>query len=413
MKKRLLFVIASLVGVSTMSYAQFKINQNGNISVQSTTTPLSVISVNGEGEDNTTFYYKGPRYTIHGVTVGGNYNWGNAAEFSSKVGTYNFSVGVKAMATPVDLVEVGSRRAFGVYGSAGFATSGWNYGIYGSLAGTSNGAGVYGTSNSVENGIPLGKRYAGYFHGDVGISGKLTVNGTIDGVVLGASASTLSAAQALDLDVASESVSDKLSGFSAVPFYKPVPLSTCAIEGDTVSQERMITNMEIQDMSKVHYALSAEQLEERYPELVYDNEDGSKGINYIEMIPLLVQSIGELNAKIARLESENGNLKKAAKANNVTGIDGAVVAGIALLAQNEPNPFDYSTSIKMNIPAEAKNAVLCIYDLNGKQLKQMVVAERGETVVSVTNEGLCAGMYLYSLIVDGNLVKTRRMIVAS
>lgn len=254
------------------------------------------------------------------------------------------------------------------------------------------------------------------FNGEVGISGNLTVKGTINGVMLGTSASALSATQTFSVEDAPESVSDRLSGLSAVPFYKPAPVSayTASVEeGDTVTDERIVTKIEMQDMAKAHYALSAEQLEEIFPDLVYDNEDGSKGINYIEMIPLLVQSVGELNAKIARLENENVNLRKAAKANEVTGVDSASVVCVASLAQNDPNPFDYSTYIRMNIPTEAKNAVLCIYDLNGKQLKQIVVTERGGTSVSVTNEGLCAGMYLYSLIVDGKLVKTRRMVVAS
>lgn len=163
MKKRLFLTLILFIGVSVMSYAQFRINQNGNISIQSTTTPLSIISINEAGEENTAIYYKGPKYSIHGIIIGGSDNWGNASEFSSKLGSYNFNVGVKCSAISTDLTAQNRGRTFGVYGSAGFATNGWNYGVFGSLSGTSNGAGVYGTSYNTENGICLGKRYAGYF----------------------------------------------------------------------------------------------------------------------------------------------------------------------------------------------------------------------------------------------------------
>lgn len=50
--------------------------------------------------------------------------------------------------------------------------------------------------------------------------------------------------------------------------------------------------------------------------------------------------------------------------------------------------------------------------MTGKQLRQISVSDRGETVVSLSADGLSAGMYLYSLIVDGSLIDTRRMVVA-
>jgi len=56
---------------------------------------------------------------------------------------------------------------------------------------------------------------------------------------------------------------------------------------DTIENTPGISRIEEQNLSKMHYALSAEQVEKVYPDLVYENEDGSKSINYLEMIPLL------------------------------------------------------------------------------------------------------------------------------
>ena len=84
----------------------------------------------------------------------------------------------------------------------------------------------------------------------------------------------------------------------------------------------------------------------------------------------------------------------------------------AWLGQNAPNPFGSSADVRLSVPSDAKSATLCVYDMTGKQLRQISVSDRGETVVSLSADGLSAGMYLYSLIVDGSLIDTRRMVVA-
>lgn len=68
----------------------------------------------------------------------------------------------------------GSGRAIGVLGQAGFATSGWNYGVIGGICDDNvNGAGIFGTTNH-NTGVYVGDRYAGYFDGDAYVTGTLT-----------------------------------------------------------------------------------------------------------------------------------------------------------------------------------------------------------------------------------------------
>ena len=52
-----------------------------------------------------------------------------------------------------------------------------------------------------------------------------------------------------------------------------------------------------------------------------------------------------------------------------------------------------------------------IYDLSGKQVKSIPVTERGKTDITVYASDLTAGMYIYSLVVDGQVNVTRRMMV--
>ena len=227
------------------------------------------------------------------------------------------------------------------------------------------------------------------------IAGNLRVVGGIDGVLIGEGA----VAEGME----GETAHDKLLGLEAVPFYKSVP------EGEAGS--RPLGHFEAQSLSKRHYALSAEQLEAVYPDLVYVRDDGTKGINYIELIPLLVQAIGELTAKIEALEDACGRQTRA-MADGGAGTGRSEGLRGPSLGQNAPNPFAGTTHIELAIPSEAREAALCIYDMAGKPMRQLPLADRGRVSLTFTGEGLASGMYFYSLVVDGKLVDTNRMVLA-
>lgn len=235
---------------------------------------------------------------------------------------------------------------------------------------------------------------------NVEVAGNISVAGTISGAILGNEAGSA----ASSAGIASQTAHDKLSGMKAVAYYKDAQTAGIVEEG-TDSRSAI----ETQSLAKMHYGLSAEQLAAVYPDLVYELEDGTKAINYMELVPLLVQAIGELNAKVAALE---GGGKTRAMAAQATGIASADSDAWAAIGQNAPNPFAVSTTIRLSVPASAQSAQLCIYDMGGKQLRQISIADRGEFSIAMTNEGLDSGMYLYSLIVDGSLIGTRRMIIA-
>ena len=83
-----------------------------------------------------------------------------------------------------------------------------------------------------------------------------------------------------------------------------------------------------------------------------------------------------------------------------------------VLYQNTPNPFSQQTEIKYFIPTNTKTALLCIYDLQGKQLKQIPLPERGEEgAQTILGSEFAAGIYLYGLIADGKQIDLKRMVL--
>ena len=156
-----------------------------------------------------------------------------------------------------------------------------------------------------------------------------------------------------------------------------------------------------------HYGLIAQELKEVYPDLVDEGADGFLSVNYIEIIPLLIKAVQELTAKVDELESNNERVSiKTSKAMQANSLESD-----AVLFQNNPNPFTENTIISCLIPKNINNAIIYIYDMNGRQIDDIVVSERGKVTITIEGRSLDAGIYIYSLITDGNLIDTKRMIL--
>ena len=80
------------------------------------------------------------------------------------------------------------------------------------------------------------------------------------------------------------------------------------------------------------------------------------------------------------------------------------------LGQNAPNPFGKETAIEYNVQSMERSASIDIYDVNGKKLARYPITAKGKGALTVESEKLIPGMYMYSLVIDGREVATKRMI---
>ncbi|MCE3259640.1 MAG: Collagen triple helix repeat-containing protein, partial [Bacteroidetes bacterium] len=83
---------------------------------------------------------------------------------------------------------------------------------------------------------------------------------------------------------------------------------------------------------------------------------------------------------------------------------------VIVLNQNVPNPFAESTVISYNIPTDFTKAQLQFSTSDGKVIKVVDVTEKGEGQLNVFANDLSNGMYSYSLIVDGKVIDTKKMV---
>jgi len=180
-------------------------------------------------------------------------------------------------------------------------------------------------------------------------------------------------------------------------------------KNDSTITKKGLYDENSQVFQKKHYGLIAQDLQKLYPDLVYQNDSGYLSVNYTGLIPILIESIKELKSEINILSASNSGPKKIGAAN--VSVDEP--QSTATLFQNSPNPFSKSTQIKYYLPSTVQNAMLCIYDLQGKQLKQITITERGNSSQIISGSEFAAGIYLYGLMADGNEVDVKRMILTN
>lgn len=183
-------------------------------------------------------------------------------------------------------------------------------------------------------------------------------------------------------------------------------------KGNVIKKYEKDKNKKIQETSE--FGFLAQELKEVYPELVRQDTLGYYYVNYIGLIPVLVEALKEQKTEIEALKlaySGNNSGPKKVGATTTTSITETDALTYPVLDQNTPNPFNSSTSIGYYLPTTIANASIYVYDMNGIQLKSYSISERGKGNVTIQGSEFNAGMYLYALIADGKIIDTKRMIL--
>ena len=420
MKKIIIMVFEA--AAATNINAQLVVDSLGRVGI-GTETPKSLLSVGDNGNKNSSIYCNSTDKT-KGIyvenstdsisnTYGGQYH---------VINNFGDCFGINSLAMGGDDFNP-SQCVIGLNGVAGFAptaigTFGGKFAVLGSPV---NFAGVYGAEmGDIPSFSNYSGTYAGYFNG------KVRVTNGIYATVLSPVTSPSPSGQngTTLLSDRGESVTDKLSQVQAVQILRYDPAketntTKASFENLDISN---LSSEELDSLSKamgdvepepylspVQYGLDAAQLKAVYPELVYEDDNGNVSINYVEMVPLLVQSIKELKNELAELK---GTSPKKAKTGTTSIEETVSDVDMVRMDQNKPNPFSESTVITLNIPEQTQKASIFIFDMSGKQVQNIAVNERGETNITVYASDLSAGMYIYTLVVDGKVAVTRRMIVS-
>jgi len=141
-------------------------------------------------------------------------------------------------------------------------------------------------------------------------------------------------------------------------------------------------------------------------------------INASSLKWIMVDAIKEQQNKIETLEQELAEMKEMMQAvlngqnTNINQQNIQLDGRRAYLEQNQPNPFNTNTLIKYQVPTDATNALVNIFDMNGQLIHSERIAQMGVGEIQLKAGTIAAGTYSYSLVVNGKVLDTKRMVIA-
>ena len=186
--------------------------------------------------------------------------------------------------------------------------------------------------------------------------------------------------------------------------------------------------------------LIAQEVEEVLPEVVHEipffntDEEGKisldqstdfKGINYTALIPLAIASIqeqqeiiqqqkreiDELLAELTKLKNQQNDILN--RLNNLEGETSTTMMidqGV-YLSQNAPNPHSGQTRIKFVHPNPKKIAKIQLVDIHGRKYGTHRLPNVSSGTVLLNFTHLSSGTYYYQLLLDSQLVESKKMII--
>ena len=182
----------------------------------------------------------------------------------------------------------------------------------------------------------------------------------------------------------------------------------------------MITDEE-KDAGKKVIGFMAQELMEVYPQVVGDEGEGEEkiffSVSYAQLVPALVAGIQEqqltIEEQTAQIESNKAEIEALRAA--VEELKGETPSTTTIkagsLGQNVPNPVSGMTTISYHLSEGIGFAEIMISDAMGRKVRNISINQGNRGVVELNTADFPAGVYNYSLMVDGRIAETKRMVI--
>ena len=176
-----------------------------------------------------------------------------------------------------------------------------------------------------------------------------------------------------------------------------------ALEGKTYKWNQQ-SNSEKNFDNDNHSGFIAQDIEKVLPHLVITGENGEKAVNYLELIPYLVEAIKAQESKIAELQNQ---ISENFKSQNQELIN----MGNTKIISISPNPSTDKITIALNIDKSVQQAKLFVHDINGNVMASFQVNERENNInKTLQKDNFGRGIYIVSLVVNGKSIDSKKIV---
>lgn len=156
--------------------------------------------------------------------------------------------------------------------------------------------------------------------------------------------------------------------------------------------------------SELQFGLIAQEVQKVLPTLVIESEKGDLAINYIGLIPVLIEAMKEQQIQINELKSQ---LSDSFKAQNQDLLQFTNTKIISV----SPNPSSDVISVSLNIDKAVTTANLQVHDINGVLLNNLNLTERNTNIIKMLHkDNIGNGIFIINLVINGKSIDTKKII---
>lgn len=196
-----------------------------------------------------------------------------------------------------------------------------------------------------------------------------------------------------------ESVFDKSSQYDLLD--SESKLSSTSLNAEKSLKDKQlqakVNQKETEEANRKRIGFLAQDIQKVLPELVQTDENGIMSIDYIGFIPLIVESLKEMQATIDKQNEQIESLSK--QLNSGQKIQPRSLSG-------EPNLLDEAklynqagASVSYRLPMDFTTANLQIVDITGRLVKKFNLTA-GSSSITIDSSEIGFGTFVYILVVD-------------
>ena len=293
--------------------------------------------------------------------------------------------------------RAGSKLTFGDFGQ--YANQGWN--VFAGEYGTTDTdqlwlhgkLGIYMTTNGYANNV------VAYYN--PALQNPLALLEQVNGVSYSYNLSTLEENREQDESKFSATLDNGISGSSSDSEEIMDAATIAKINRDKQIQAE-IDRREAAEASRKRIGFLAQDIQKVLPELVQTDENGMMSIDYIGFIPLIVESIKEMQQTIQQQNEVIDNLQALLSPEVQSQLRSSTTSTSNISAVDSAKLYNREgASVSYTLPVTFVSASLQIFDVTGKPVKVIKLDNGSSNVVEVSRSELGYGTFIYTLFVDG------------
>ena len=156
--------------------------------------------------------------------------------------------------------------------------------------------------------------------------------------------------------------------------------------------------------------LLAQAVERVVPEVVSTTSTGLKTIAYSNLVGLLIEAMKQEDLKVSALQHKLDSCVSLSARGIKPSTNDSLTNGVGQAKLYQCNVGE-NKYVECYIPVNSCNAEIMLFDMNGALKKTIQVNDKGKQNIDINSGKLSAGMYYYSLVINGKEIDTKKLII--